>query len=260
MTKTIKSLTLAVIFVFSFVQFIAAEGCEFYQIQVFNLNSKAQVEQMDQYLKSAYLPALHRAGIQTVGVFKPIAGAPTSGKQIIVWLPLTSLNQLDKLQNRLAHDADYQKAGAHVLNAPFDQVPFMRKESILLKAFPYSPSFTIPKFDTKRSERIYELRSYESPTEHLSRQKIKMFNEGGEINIFKTLGFNAVFNAEVISGSTMPNMMYLSTFANKASHDAHWKAFSNSPDWKKLSSLAEYKHTVSKHIINLLYPTDYSDF
>ena len=260
MTKTIKPLILAVILVFSFVQFMAAEGCEFYQIQFFHLNGKVQEEQMDQYLKSAYLPALHRAGIKTVGVFKPIPTATTSGKQIIVWLPLTSLNQLDKLQSILAHDADYQKAGADVLNAPFDQVPFLRKESILLKAFPDSPTYTIPTFDTKRSERIYELRSYEGPTENLFRQKVKMFNEGGEINIFKSLGFNAVFNAEVISGSTMPNLMYLTTFADLASHDAHWKAFSNAPAWKKLKSHAEYDNTVSKHVIRLLYPTDYSDF
>jgi len=260
MTKTIRQLTLAVILIFSFVPFMAAEGCEFYQIQVFRLDGKAQEERVDHYLESAYLPALHRAGIKTVGVFKPIPTATTSGKRIFVWLPLTSLDQWVTLQDVLEKDAAYQKAGADVLNAPFDKVPFLRKESILLKAFPYSPTFRIPKFDTKRSERIYELRSYEGPTENLFRQKVKMFNEGGEIDIFKTLGFNAVFNAEVISGSTMPNLMYLTTFADRPSHDAHWKAFSNAPAWKKLKSHAEYDNTVSKHVIRLLYPTDYSDF
>jgi hypothetical protein len=260
MKKTMRQLTIAAILVFALAQFVTAAGRDFYQIQVFRLSGKAQEERVDNYLKSAYLPALHRAGIKTVGVFKPIPSDTTSGKQIIVWLPLTSLDQLDKLQNALAKDADYQKAGADVLNAPFDNVPFKRKESTLLKAFPDSPKFFIPKFSTKPSERIYELRSYEGPTENLFRQKVKMFNEGGEIKIFKSLEFNAVFNAEVISGSTMPNLMYLTTFADKTSHDAHWKAFGSHPDWKKLSSLAEYKNTVSKHVIMLLYPTDYSDF
>ena len=87
-----------------------------------------------------------------------------------------------------------------------------------------------------------------------------MFNQGGEIKLFNSLDFNAVFYAEVISGSTMPNLMYLTTFSDKASHDAHWDAFKNHPDWKKLSALDEYKNTVSRSVIRLLYPTDYSDF
>jgi hypothetical protein len=160
----------------------------------------------------------------------------------------------------LAKDVVYQTAGTDFLNAPFDNVPFQRKESILLKAFPEAPAFFIPKHKTKPSDRIYELRSYEGPAENLFRQKVKMFNEGGEIKLFKALDFNAVFYAEVISGSTMPNLMYLTTFADMAAHDAHWDAFRNHPEWKKLSALSEYQHTVSNSVKMLLYPTDYSDF
>ena len=255
-----KKLTIAVILVFALAQLVTAAGRDFYQIQIFRLNGKAQEQRVDQYLEKAYLPALHRAGIKSVGVFKPIASDTTSGKQIVVWLPLNALDQLDKLQNTLAKDDVYQKAGSDVLNAPFDNVPFQRKESILLKSFPGAPNYFIPNHKTKPSERIYELRSYEGPTEHLFRQKVKMFNEGGEIRIFKSIDFNAVFYAEVISGSTMPNLMYLTTFSDMAAHDAHWDTFRNHPDWKKLSSLDEYKHTVSKSVKLLLYPTDYSDF
>ena len=179
---------------------------------------------------------------------------------MIVWLPLTSPYQLDKLQDALLKDKIYQTAGADFLNAPYDNVPFFRKESILLKAFPEAPAFFIPKFKTKPAERIYELRSYEGPTDYLFRQKVKMFNEGGEIKLFKSLEFNAVFYASVISGNTMPNLMYMTTFADMAAHDAHWDAFKNHPDWKKLSALDEYKHTVSRIVKILLCPTDYSDF
>lgn len=260
MRKPMTRLTLAAILVFALTQFVSAATRDFYQIQVYLLSSKAQEERMDNYLKTAYLPALHRAGIKTVGVFKPIASDTTSGKKIIVWLPLTSLDQVDKLQNTLAKDAAYQKAGADVLNAPFDNVAFKRKESILLKAFPDAPNYVIPGHKTKPSEKIYELRSYEGPTENLFRQKVKMFNEGGEIKLFKSLEFNAVFYAEVISGSSMPNLMYLTTFADMTAHDAHWKAFGSHPEWKRISALDEYKHTVSNSVKILLNPTDYSDF
>jgi len=255
-----KTTTLTVILLFTMLQFVSAKGRDFYQIQVYHLSGKDQEQSVDNFLNLSYIPALHRAGIKVVGVFKPIASDTTSGKQIIVWVPLTSLGQLDKVQQRLANDALYQTSGVDFLKAPFDQVPFKRKESILLKAFPGSPKFQIPKFTTNPSERIYELRSYEGPTEYLFIQKLKMFNQGGEIKLFKTLDFNAVFYAEVISGSIMPNLMYMTTFADMASHDAHWKAFVNHPDWKILSSLPEYQHTVSRIVKILLSPTDYSDF
>jgi hypothetical protein len=260
MKKTMKKLTIVSILLFSLAQFVTAAGRDFYQIQVYRLKDKAQEVRVDNYLKMAYIPALHRAGIKNVGVFKPIPSDTVSGKQVIVWIPLTALDQLDKLQATLSNDVAYQTAGADVLNAPFDNLPFQRKESILLKAFPDAPTYFIPKHKTKPSERIYELRSYEGPTENLFRQKAKMFNEGGEIKLFKSLEFNAVFYAEVISGNTMPNLMYLTTFADMAAHDAHWAAFGSHPEWKKLSSLDEYKHTVSKTVKILLSPTDYSDF
>lgn len=260
MKRLVKQLAIAVFLMIAFIQFVSAGSRDYYQIQVYRINGKAQEDRIDNYLKMAYLPALHRAGIKTAGVFKPIASEATAGQQIIVWLPLASLGQLDKLQTALAKDAAYQTAGADVLNAPFDNVPFQRKESILLKAFSEAPNYILPKHATQPSRKIYELRSYEGPTENLFRKKVKMFNEAGEVKLFKSLDFNAVFYAEVISGSTMPNLMYLTTFADKAARDAHWDAFRNNPEWKRLSALEEFKHTVSKAVILLLYPTDYSDF
>ncbi len=43
------------------------------------------------------------------------------------------------------------------------------------------PHFDTPDFSTPPSERIYELRSYESATETKAMLKIRMFNMGGEI-------------------------------------------------------------------------------
>ena len=51
------------------------------------------------------------------------------------------------------------------------------------------------------------MRSYESPTDGLYKNKVHMFNEGGEIDLFKKLEFNAVFYADVLSGSKMPKVL-----------------------------------------------------
>ena len=47
-----------------------------------------------------------------------------------------------------------------------------------------------------------------------------LLTPGGEIILFDRLDFNAVFYGEVISGSKMPNLMYMTTFDNQESRDA----------------------------------------
>ncbi len=115
---------------------------------------------------------------------------------------------------------------------------------------------------SKNTERVFELRSYESPTEDLSEKKIAMFNTGGEINIFKRLGFNPVFYARVISGNRMPNFMYMPVFDNVLHRNAQWKIFGSDPQWKEISAKPENENKVSvSHIDSILmHSTSYSDY
>jgi hypothetical protein len=121
------------------------------------------------------------------------------------------------------------------------------------------PRLQKPDLTTAHNERIYELRSYESPTEKLHYNKVRMFNHGGEVTLFSKLGFHAVFYASVLSGSHMPNLMYMTSFDNKASRDQHWKTFNDDPFWKQLFGSPEYQHNVSKADILFMHPTDFSD-
>lgn len=121
------------------------------------------------------------------------------------------------------------------------------------------PKITPPKLTAPKSERAYELRSYEAASENLFRNKVKMFNQGGEINIFSRLGFNPVFYGEVIFGSNMPNLMYMTSFDNMQSREDHWKAFSNDSAWKTLPAMKEYQNNVSHSDIYFLRPTEYSE-
>jgi hypothetical protein len=239
---------------------IAPPSREFYEIRTYHLASPDQEKQVDDFLKAAYLPALHRAGISKVGVFKPVESDTTYfGKRIIVLIPYASLEQFTELGDVLLKDKQYLAAGKDYLDAPYTNPPFARIESVILKAFKDMPKLEVPKLTSPASERVYELRSYEGYTEKIYKNKEHMFNEGGEIVLFKRLGFNAVFYAEVLAGSRMPNLMYMTSFANQASRDEHWKAFGGDPEWKKLSSMPEYQHNVSKINIYLLHPAAYSD-
>ncbi|MEP2280479.1 NIPSNAP family protein, partial [Maribacter sp.] len=177
-----------------------------------------------------------------------------------VLIPFQSLVQFDKLEAMLAVDKTHLSAGADYIHATHDKKPFERISSVLLRAFPNMPKMKPSKVTGARADRVYELRSYEGPTEAMYRRKVDMFNEDGEVELFESLGFNAVFYADVISGDKMPNLMYMTTFSNKEKRDALWKNFGSSEKWKEISVMDKYQNTVSHADIDLLYPTEYSDY
>ena len=80
------------------------------------------------------------------------------------------------------------------------------------------------------------------------------------MRLFDRLDFNAVFYGEVISGSIMPNLMYMTTFSNQESREAHWDAFREAPEWKELVAMPKYQNNVSHADLYFLYPTAYSDY
>lgn len=233
---------------------------DYYQLKTYILKTEQQVQATDQFLKEAYLPALKKLGITNIGVFKPKPSAFDTIRKIIVLIPFSSMDQFLHLDEKLAKNNDYLIAGKAFLTADYLHPTYERIESILLKAFANHPFLTPSPLQSPRNERVYELRSYESATEALYKMKVDMFNGGGEINLFNKLEFNAVFYGEVLSGAKMPNLMYLTTFANQESRDAHWKAFGDSVEWKTMSNLERYKNTISHMDILFLYPTDYSDY
>ncbi len=233
---------------------------EYYQIRVYHFTTPVQQAMLDSYLKDAYLPALHRQQINTVGVFTAIANDTAADKRLFVIFPVKSLKQAGELSSKIAKDNEYITNGKQYLDVNFETPAYTRMENILLKAFPLAPFMNLPKLSGPGAERVYELRSYESASENIFQNKVKMFNEGGEITLFKSLNFNAVFYASVIAGSHMPNLMYMTSFENMADRELHWKNFVSSPVWKTLSALPEYQHNVSHIDITFMRPASYSDF
>jgi hypothetical protein len=259
MTNSLFFKTLAFLLI-GFTAFANPPKREFYDIKIYTVNSKEQEARVEQYLKDAYIPAMHRLGIKTIGVFKPVATDTVAyGKLIYVLTPIKNLDQLLILPKKLNADAAYLNAGKDYIEAGYKNPPYARFESIILQAFPDAPVLNMPKLTGAKSERVYELRSYEGHTEKIYQNKVKMFNAGGEIKLFESLGFNAMFYGEVVAGSHQPNLMYMTTFENKAARDAHWKEFGASPIWKKLKADPEYQNNVSKNTSFFMYPTEYSD-
>jgi NIPSNAP len=238
----------------------SAKYTYFYQLTVYHYTSAEQEKVLDSYLQNALLPALHRQQYKDVGVFKAIANDTAKEKLLYVLIPATGIEKFATISAKLQYDTDYQQAGKEYLDAVYTAAPYSRMETILLKAFHLAPSLTKPNLQSAKKERVYELRSYESATEKIFRNKVHMFNEGDEIGLFKRLNFNAIFYSEVIAGSKMPNLMYMTSFENMDDRNAHWKAFSADAQWKKLSTDPLYQKNVSHIDITFLRPAEYSDY
>lgn len=235
-------------------------GREYYELTIYHFTKAAQEQAIDQYLEEAWLPALHRQGIRSIGIFKPITNDTATTKTIYVIVPYMHAAQKEKTAAALLNDPEFLQKGKAYLEAPWDQPPYQRISVQWLKAFHLAPKMEVPDLSTPKSDHIYELRSYEGPTEALYRNKVQMFNEGGEIVLFKRLTFNAVFYAEVLSGNRMPNLIYMTSFENRESREQHWRTFSEDAEWKRLSALPEYQHNVSKADIILMRAAPYSDY
>jgi hypothetical protein len=229
---------------------------QFYEMRVYRFKNETQKALTEDYLRSAALPALNRAGIAPVGVFGE--ADQKDGLKLYVLIPYRSLEQMDALTDKLAADATYQQAAAPYLNAPSNEPAYDRIESSLLHAFPHWPTLKAPTTSAPKSARVYEYRIYLSATEKTGLKKIEMFDTGGEIGIFERLGFNPMFFSQVIVGGKLPCLAYMTTFDNRESRDAHWKAFGSDPEWKRISGLPEYQNVMTTAETHFLTPTEYS--
>ena len=130
---------------------------------------------------------------------------------------------------------------------------------MIMRCFSATPTLVQPDLSTPRSERVYELRSYQAATEKLYELKVEMFNEG-ESQLFQELKFNPVFFAEVLSSAHMPHLVYMVAHADTAAQSANWETFGAHPEWDRMKNLERYQNTVSHITRYLLYPTEYSDY
>lgn len=235
-----------------------AQKKDIYELRTYHIESAEQEAMLDNYLENALIPAAHRHGVSKVGVFKPIAGQPNEGKEVYLFLPFQSMDEFMGFEGKLGKDKNYLQDGDAYIHAAHDKPPYKRMESSILQGMAEHPKFAESKLTNPKKERVYELRNYESATEQLYRQKVKMFNSG-EMDIFEKLNCSPVFYGETIAGAHMPNLWYLTTHENMDIRNEHWKQFSADPDWVGMRDLPEYANTVSHADVLLLYPAEYSD-
>lgn len=227
---------------------------EYYELRAYHLNDGSQQKLVEDFFKNAAIPGLNRAGVKHVGVFTELK--PEGQTKLYALIQYSNLANIDSVNQALENDKEYQRKGTAYLNAPANQPAYERIESSLLKAFKKFPSLTAP---GKRT-RIFELRQYQSASEAAGKKKIEMFNDLGEIDIFKRLGFNPVFWGETVIGPQRPNLTYMLTFDNMEEKASHWQDFGSDTQWHEISAVPDYADAllVSKITSTMLVPTEFS--
>ncbi len=230
---------------------------EYYELRKYKLENGSGPKLTHRYLEQALIPALNRMGMKTIGAFDLYLGSETP--TLYVLIPSPSLDLLVNAELKLAEDDAYQKAGAAFLKAPAKEPPFVRIESQLLVAFEGYPKLTLPPPAATHGSRVFQLRTYESPTSADHRIKVDMFHHG-EFSFFEKAGFWQVFYGDALIGSRLPQLTYMLSFPDLGEMNAKWKAFSDDPDWKKLSASSTYSfESIVSNIDSLiLNPTSYS--
>ncbi|MCH2180576.1 MAG: NIPSNAP family protein [Mariniblastus sp.] len=250
-----KNVLLLLVFGWAMQHAVASgQSPELYELRVYVNNSPEKQAVVDEYLKASLMPALHRAGLHQVGVFKSTKG----DHSMFLLLPFQNADQFVNLRGTLEKDREYQDSAKDYFDQPLKSPAFERINSRLLKAFRGMPVMETSELSQKKLPRVFELRLYESHTEDHARRKVQMFDEG-EIQLMKDVKMGPVFFAETIAGSDSPNLVYMLSAANMDEHKEHWKAFLAHPEWDRMKNLEQYKDTVSGIQNWFLVPTDYSD-
>ena len=223
---------------------------DYYLIRRYQLRSGPQTALTQNYFVDALIPALTRMGIGPVGAFQEEVGTDSPAYYLLI--PSSSSETLTQLTLRLADDSAFLKVADPFWNAPASAPAFERVENSLLLAFAGWPRITPPPASATNSKRIFQLRTYESPSEQAHIRKIEMFHDG-ELDYFKDAGFHPVFFADKLSGSRMPCLTYMLSLSGLDEYYARWDAFRNHPGWKKLSANLRYSYeAIVSNITNLI--------
>ena len=211
-----------------------------------------------EYAKGVLLPALNRAGVKPVGAFTVVIGPDSPSLHLLLSHP--NADSLRTIASRLAADPDYAKAAEPFRTLPATDPLYVARESSLMVGFDSMPDVEIQAGLRAAASRIFELRVYSSHSEVAGRKKIEMFEQGGEIAIFRRVGLTPVFFARNLTGPVLPCLTYMVAFPDMAAREKAWATFRDDAEWVKLRATPGYANAEILTSITslLLRPTEYS--
>jgi NIPSNAP protein len=235
-----------------------ASGKEYFVLTQFSFESIDKQKVFDEYLGEAAVPAMRRAGAGPVGVFRrlkddnPNLKMEADSPDLTMLVPHKSLESAVGMLGLIIQDDTFRAAGEKILDCPKSDPAYTRFEASLMLAFDGMPKLEVP---STKDTRVLQLRIYESHSIVKHYKKVEMFNEGGEIEVFRNTGLNPVFFGQALIGSKLPNLTYMLGFDDIEAMKTGWQTFLKDPGWIALKTDEQYKDTVSNISNWVLRPT-----
>jgi NIPSNAP len=227
----------------------------FYELRIYELRSDLKPGRMQDFLKDHFMPAMKRAGAGPIGCFSVISGLQSPAFVIVI--DYASLAAMQTTIDKIAEDKVFIDAARAMETT---ELPYVRYESALLKAFDAHPKLEVPVTDAQRALRVFELRTYQSPNAFGLKAKLAMFNQE-EIKIFRNCGFAPVFFGEALFATRMPHLTYMVGFDNMGEREKAWDKFRVDPDWQRIRTKPGWTDVESVSNIHaaFLRPTTFSE-
>jgi hypothetical protein len=207
---------------------------------------------LDDFFKESLIPAYNRCNV-SVGAF--CLYKPEEKDQRYLLFVYPDLMTYNEVRQAVWNDNDFQESARPFFETSAPNPVYSVYETYLCEAFDKIPEMRMP----DKSRTLFEYRNYYSPNEDANARKIKMFNDE-EIDLFDKVGINSVCYGEILAGTRMPALIYLTWYYDEATRNSAWDAFGKHPDWGQMKSKPMYKNTATNNQFILLSPMPYSQF
>jgi hypothetical protein len=233
----------------------AASRSSILELRYIRMRNGVMGRRTTEFYSKHYQPALRKAGAGPACFFSSVIGEQSPFMLAVLSYP--SLAAMESVEEKLAADSAFQAAFGEYNST--SELSYIRMESSLLRGFRTVPGIEMS--PAAAAPRVFELRTYESMNATTCRRKVKMFDDDGEIDLFRRFGMQPVFFGEAIAGKNLPNLTYMLAFDDLTARDKAWRAFATSPEWKKLSGRPELADAllVSNISNSILRPLPFSD-
>ncbi len=239
----------------------AADKREYIEIKIFYTANEDSKKRLLERCDEVLLPARKAAGFAKTGIFSLNAQLHEGDAKldekfqnaVFVFTSAPTFAMLEAYHETIHASLPPEKR----IQTFAEEALYTVQECNLLRAFPYCPTLQVP---TLSPDRVVQYRCYFSPSPDRNRAKRFMFDERGEMALFKRCGMLPVFFGETLYGTNQPNISYMLSFENDDARRAGWKKFIQSEEWAQMKNETEFKDTATIVRNLFLKPTPGSEF
>jgi len=229
---------------------------EYFEVRKSTIRGSEKMKRMIDYNNEVMIPGCKKFGIGPVGfmVDDPQLNKSenTELRDMYSFAPYKSMDELMGLRAKFAQEADLMAKYAEYRQGTSSKNPnFESLDRTLCRFFVSCPKFEVP---TQSADRVFQLRIYRSFDAERNAAKVRMFEEGGEIDIFRKCGIHPVFFGTALFGTFLPNITYMTGYENPEAMDKAWATFRSHPDWLKLKADPAYADTATDNKTIYLRP------